>query len=679
MLADHAPLRLVLLNSCAGAQGSQRDVFSSTASILVRRGISAVVSMQYEITDGAAIEFSRAFYRALAYGLPVDEAVVAGRKAISLAVTNTVEWGTPVLYMCSPDVVLFQMPKRPRLVPAPPEVAKPPVELDEELEQRLEQLYVDGLGAFWVEDWDEAHRYFQAIVDERPGYRDAGAKLGEVERQQEWGRLYKSALAARDAGDWVRVVSSLEGLVAEAPDYKDAAALLEMARRQVQLAELYGQAGQLHRAEQWQAVVNVFAQIAALDPDFPDPEAVLSSAEQEIAAQKHRAELDDLYRRAVLAVDAGRWAEARGLLVQIEERAPGYRETERLLAKAEAETEREDAERWRKQQIAALYNEAHAFARAGQWQQALAKMNTIRSMDPQFADPAGIGVKARAEAAREEAEARHQEELAGLYAEAVHLSRAKQYQKALEKWDQVRARDPQYPDRHRVQSTARKRLAALAKPSAPAQKVPALKSPLVRALAGIAALLVLVLGGLAGARIIPGLLSPTPTSPTPPVALTTMTTPTTEASPTAQMILSPTQTLSLTTEASPMAQVILTPTLTVTPTAANTPELLPSPELGEPADGAELQGEVTFRWSYPGGLPLGSGFQLVIWQSGDTERYGAAEAVRTPEQTINLDNVPQIQQGGVGDYLWSVRVIRERDGSQLSYLANPRRFRYLGP
>ncbi len=109
LLADHRFLRLVVLNSCEGARGSEHDVFSSTATMLVRRGIPAVLAMQYAITDRAAIELSRAFYEALADGLPVDTAVSEARKAISFGITNTLEWGTPVLYMRSADGVLFEM------------------------------------------------------------------------------------------------------------------------------------------------------------------------------------------------------------------------------------------------------------------------------------------------------------------------------------------------------------------------------------------------------------------------------------------------------------------------------------------------------------------------------------------------------------------------------------------
>src|SRR3712207_8645982 len=42
-----------------------RSIFSSTAATLVRRGIPAVVAMQYEISDPAAIQFSARFYTAV--------------------------------------------------------------------------------------------------------------------------------------------------------------------------------------------------------------------------------------------------------------------------------------------------------------------------------------------------------------------------------------------------------------------------------------------------------------------------------------------------------------------------------------------------------------------------------------------------------------------------------------
>jgi tetratricopeptide (TPR) repeat protein len=109
LLADHKSLRLVVLNSCEGAYGSDNDIFSSTAAILVRRGIPAVIAMQYEITDRTAIEFARTFYDSLSEGLPIDASVAEGRKAVDQSISLTLEWGVPVLYMRAPDGILFKL------------------------------------------------------------------------------------------------------------------------------------------------------------------------------------------------------------------------------------------------------------------------------------------------------------------------------------------------------------------------------------------------------------------------------------------------------------------------------------------------------------------------------------------------------------------------------------------
>lgn len=121
LLAEEQSLRLVVLNSCDTARASAGDRFSSTASMLMRRGIPAVVAMQYEISDPAAISFARGFYAALAARLPVDQAVTRARRAIKLARRSTLEWATPVLYLRSTTGTLFE------LVDMPPQVLPPPV------------------------------------------------------------------------------------------------------------------------------------------------------------------------------------------------------------------------------------------------------------------------------------------------------------------------------------------------------------------------------------------------------------------------------------------------------------------------------------------------------------------------------------------------------------------------
>ena len=99
-------LRLVVLNACEGARSAQDDPFGGVAQALVHQGIPAVIAMQFEISDTAAITFSQSFYQAIADGLPVDVATVEARRAM-FAEGNEIEWATPVLYLRSTDGRVF--------------------------------------------------------------------------------------------------------------------------------------------------------------------------------------------------------------------------------------------------------------------------------------------------------------------------------------------------------------------------------------------------------------------------------------------------------------------------------------------------------------------------------------------------------------------------------------------
>jgi hypothetical protein len=112
LLADHGALRLVLLNSCMGARIGQ-DIYAGVATTLVRRGIPAVIGMQYDISDAAALELARTFYETLAENLPIETALAEARKALSVGVDASAEWGTPVFYTHAPDSVLFDAPAPP--------------------------------------------------------------------------------------------------------------------------------------------------------------------------------------------------------------------------------------------------------------------------------------------------------------------------------------------------------------------------------------------------------------------------------------------------------------------------------------------------------------------------------------------------------------------------------------
>jgi sugar lactone lactonase YvrE len=136
LLADQYALRLVVLNACQGARANASNMFSSTATRLVKRGVPAVVAFQYAISDDAAIAFASAFYEAVADQLPIDAAMSYARTAMC---RTGPQWGTPVLYTHAPNGILFQRqasvnamapaPSAPEPAPTPsaPEPAPAPV------------------------------------------------------------------------------------------------------------------------------------------------------------------------------------------------------------------------------------------------------------------------------------------------------------------------------------------------------------------------------------------------------------------------------------------------------------------------------------------------------------------------------------------------------------------------
>jgi CHAT domain-containing protein len=130
-LRDHDPLRLVLLNACQSARVDSTDPFSGMAQGLVQQDCTAVVAMQFPISDGAATAFTGEFYGALADGFPVDQAATSARKA--LIAEYAAEWATPVLFLRAPDGRVFD-----HIVaqPAVTAVPTPAPEVEDEDEQR---------------------------------------------------------------------------------------------------------------------------------------------------------------------------------------------------------------------------------------------------------------------------------------------------------------------------------------------------------------------------------------------------------------------------------------------------------------------------------------------------------------------------------------------------------------
>jgi tetratricopeptide (TPR) repeat protein len=112
-------IRLVVLSSCESAKGSNKKAFGDLASMLSKKGIPAVVAMQYSVLDDVATKFAYNFYRAIASGKPVDLALKEARLVMkNLENGNGLDFATPVLYLSDCNCVNVE-----NLKPESPEFA----------------------------------------------------------------------------------------------------------------------------------------------------------------------------------------------------------------------------------------------------------------------------------------------------------------------------------------------------------------------------------------------------------------------------------------------------------------------------------------------------------------------------------------------------------------------------
>jgi tetratricopeptide (TPR) repeat protein len=445
-------LRLAVLNACEGARTSTTDPFAGAAQSLVQKGIPAVIAMQFEITDEAAIALAHEFYGAMAEGYPVDAALAEARKAIytkSREIGTNIEWGTPVLYMRSPDGFIFDVQ-----LPVAASETLPSVALSTAAEERLSRLYDDGLEAYVLGEWAKACQAFEDVINVDPNYQDAAARLEECRKKNELVSLRSRASQALESENWRDAVQLLEGYVAVEPGDREVESMLVSGRKQLQISELYSQARRLHRSEKWEAAVKVFDQIRAIDPQSPDPENLYQSAQAALAEVQKQLKLEQTYNQALREVAAKNWENAHQLLGEVQAIQKEYREAERLSQMVATQLKEAAEYKQIQEQVARLYGQANEYFKSRRWEKALESLAQIGKLDPAFPDPQGIASRAQAELDASRLKAETQKRVIALYADAQRMLVDGQAAQALACLDEIRSIAPGFPDRQGIRKKA---------------------------------------------------------------------------------------------------------------------------------------------------------------------------------------------------------------------------------
>ncbi len=128
MIRGFSELRLAVLATCVGARMARykgQHPFTGSASALVASGLSAVVAMQFPVSVAAAGSFTSLFYRRLAEGRTLEEAVTEGRLSILARGVQTAEWASPVLFLRAWSGRVFALERAGQRSPRRREAASP--------------------------------------------------------------------------------------------------------------------------------------------------------------------------------------------------------------------------------------------------------------------------------------------------------------------------------------------------------------------------------------------------------------------------------------------------------------------------------------------------------------------------------------------------------------------------
>lgn len=318
--------RLVVLNSCSSGEMGQSDLFSGTASALVRSGIGAVAAMQFAISDSAAIAFAHGFYAAIANGRTVDEAARVGRISVMASPDGTLEWVTPALYVRGGTTQLFTLTGTPRApasvesstaarapggqaaepahasAPASPPgtgqdqstpaeaapvpATEPQANAGQAMKRaQLRALYVQASAELRARRLEQAVELFEDLLTLEPGYRDATALRDSARHRLELDRTYREALKAEEAEDWLAAADGFAA-VQEDPGFPDAAARRQDCERRQRISDLQGELRYHSSLGSWEAVLDVSAELATVDPNAADPDRLATAARAEIEKAK---------------------------------------------------------------------------------------------------------------------------------------------------------------------------------------------------------------------------------------------------------------------------------------------------------------------------------------------------------------------------------------------------------
>jgi outer membrane protein assembly factor BamD (BamD/ComL family) len=227
--------------------------------------------------------------------------------------------------------------------------------------------------------------------------REATERRAREQHQARLEELYQRATTLLAQREWAGAQEVLATLQELEPGYRDVAALVEQARsgvrEQERCAALYGAAQKDLEAGRLPEAMAGFRSVLDLDASHDGAARLLAEAQAQVERQEAEERLAQLYAQAEEAYSHAAWKRAGMLYKQVLALKPEYRDT--VARRAEA---------LHQQQLATLYSQAWAHLKARRWHEAIEGFEALVEAEPGYGHPAHGSAAALLAKARQEKE-----------------------------------------------------------------------------------------------------------------------------------------------------------------------------------------------------------------------------------------------------------------------------------
>jgi tetratricopeptide (TPR) repeat protein len=194
---------------------------------------------------------------------------------------------------------------------------------DLQARQAIEQAVAEAEAYEQREEWSKASAIYQRLMGEDPAEPRWHAALERIKAERDLSQEYTQAADALHQRNWPTAVAALSEIGQARPNYKNAAEL----RGQAQ-SELNAEARTREQREDWTGALALYEVLAAKMPQE-------EHWRREIERLSAERELSEHYAAGLVALRQRKWDEAFDLLSQVVRARPGYKDAEKLLARAE--------------------------------------------------------------------------------------------------------------------------------------------------------------------------------------------------------------------------------------------------------------------------------------------------------------------------------------------------------